>query len=98
MEKASKGVKSAQVVLRSASTTEAQAVSKAFKEAGFEVGAKVANNFSITAPAETFESYFGVELRPSEAIPLNSVPASIRKYIESIVIPAKPDFGPWGNY
>lgn len=89
---------SAQIVLKPSSLSAAESVAKALADAGFQVGSLVANNFSITAPAETFEIYFGVELRPSEAIPLSSVPASIRKKIESIVIPAKPDFGPWGNY
>jgi hypothetical protein len=58
----------------------------------------VADNFSITAPARKFEQYFGVSLPTSSAFSLASVPPRIRDHLENIIIPAAPDFGPWGNF
>lgn len=89
---------SAQVVLKHTSLAAVKMVTKAFTEAGFQVGPTVANNFSITAPARKFESYFGATPAASKVLPLVSVPAGIRDHIETVIIPAAPDFGPWGNF
>lgn len=79
--------------------------------AGFEVGPLVANSFSITAPAQTFEEVFkttlGEEARGNVAVragaasnaqelPLNALPKAWTKHLIAITFTPPPDFGPTG--
>jgi hypothetical protein len=62
---------------------------QAFRNAGFEVGHFVANNFPITAPAIRFRKDRRVtDLLPNE----------MQQLIETIIFPESPAFGPGGNY
>ena len=91
------------------SAEKAAAVSEYFKEQGFTVGNLVGTNFSITAPAKTFEGTFQVKVLVNEkkgfhskwkngtvndSLPVNFLPASTAQIIEAIVFPGPPDFGP----
>ena len=98
-------VVSAQVVLRPATAATSKAVMDAFGQAGFAVGDLVANNFSISAPATTFESFFRVQqetlsgIRSSQSVsarelPLESLPMQIRDKIAYVVFSRPLDFGP----
>lgn len=98
---------SAQVVLKSTSSSDYERVKSVFEEAGFAVGPIVANNFSITAPANKFKSYVGTESksRPQDATgdvasqglaaSAKELPAEIRDDVEAIVVTEPPDFGPF---
>jgi hypothetical protein len=82
----------------------------ALTEAGFEVGNVVANSFSITAPAATFEKVFGARIRRdpqrgavTEAgqagaleLPLKKLEREVAGVIEAVTFSPPPDFGP-GN-
>ena len=82
----------------------------ALTEAGFEVGNVVANSFSITAPAATFEKVFGARIRRDpqrgavkEAgqagtleLPLKKLEREVAGVIEAVTFSPPPDFGP-GN-
>jgi hypothetical protein len=83
----------------------------ALAEAGFEVGNVVANSFSITAPATTFEKVFGARIRrdPQRGLakqtgqegtlelPLKKLGREVAGVIETVTFSPPPDFGP-GNY
>jgi hypothetical protein len=85
--------------------TEAQ---EAFTAQGFEVGPMVGNSFSVTAPAETFESVFQTTIRThkergveavrektsSYELPLEALPKTLRKHLEAVTFSPPPDFGP----
>ena len=101
---------SAQVVLRGTSRTDYENVKSSFEEAGFTVGPFVANNFSITAPVNKFESYFGTRLKSSAQggtavaasggaasleLPAEKLPAGVRETVEAILFTSPPDFGPF---
>lgn len=101
---------SAQAVLRNDAITEAGEVRKMFADAGFEVGPLVANNFSITAPVQKFEKFFKVRVKSSRArgvqfaktkeearreLTTGDLPPSLRDKVETIVVSAPPDFGPF---
>lgn len=93
---------SAQVVLKEPSKGVYERVKSFFEENGFTVGPLVANNFAISGPVTTFESYFRTTLdlsatRELEAadLDLDVLPAKIRKSIETIRFSAPPDFGPF---
>jgi len=68
-----------------------------FRSAGFQIGPTVGNNFAITAPAETFETVFGVNIKrnadgtvlsigsgggASLELPLSSLPALTVQFLE----------------
>jgi len=98
---------SAQIVLKK--TSDYEKVRDFFEKAGFTTGPMVANNFAITAPLKTFESHFDTRLEstpqggiqaiaeegPSLELQLESLPAAIRKRIETIIFSQPPDFGPF---
>ncbi len=82
-------------------------VAAALSAIGFEVGPLVANSMSITAPVETFDTVFGVQLHrgASGAITLDSdagefelpkkgLPSSVASFVEAVTFTAPPDFGP----
>jgi hypothetical protein len=79
---------SAQVVLRRETPEATSAVVEEFRRAGFEIGALVANNFSITGPPELFATYFGISVRerPS-ALPVESLPDVIKPLVRAIGFP-----------
>ena len=79
---------SAQVVLERGTAEAASAVAEVFRRAGFETGAFVANNFSITAPPELFEAYFGVSVRETpSSLPLEPLPELIKPLVRAIGFP-----------
>lgn len=98
---------SAQVVLKGNSRTVYEKVKSFFEKDGLTVGPLVANNFSITAPANKFKSYVGTESesRPRDGIGVAAsegpepsakrLPAEIRDDVEAIVFTEPPDFGPF---
>jgi len=81
---------------------------KAFGDAGFEVGTAVANSFSITAPARTFDKVFGTRLHrapgaqasrssrhaASDELPLDKLPKRVATLIDAVTMTPPPDFGP----
>lgn len=82
----------------------------ALAEAGFEVGNVVANSFSITAPAATFEKVFGARIgRGAQRgtpevgqagaleLPLKKLSREVAGVIEAVTFSPPPDFGP-DNY
>jgi hypothetical protein len=94
---------SAQVVLKPTSAAAAQPVMDAFRQAGFAVGDRVANNFSITAPVATFENYFRVQLEAAlrsaaHELPLDALPRQIRNEIARVLFSAPIDFGPGAHF
>ena len=78
---------------------------------GFDVGHVVGNNFSITAPPETFKKVFNVTLSPDKkgikskrsdgtltsSLPVRALPQPVADHIQAIALPEAPDFGP-GSY
>jgi hypothetical protein len=80
----------------------------AFAKEGFEVGEVVANNFSITAPVETFEKVFNTRLHlegrgagksvkdksGDYELPLRALPKTLVDILESVTFTPPPDFGP----
>lgn len=104
---------SAEVVLKPGFIIAANEVVHEFTRAGFTVGPIVANNFSISAPVSTFESYFHVKLEsvqgagirvrkakqpPVTELPASALPASVRDKVEAILFSTPPDFGPTGSF
>lgn len=77
-------------------------------QAGFELGQAVGGTFAITASAELFERFFGVELKADGrggvtvgdasdyAVPADHIPAPLRDDVEIVTFAPPPDFGP-GN-
>ena len=80
------------------SPEDAAAAQEAFAARGFEVGPLVGISFSITAPAETFESTFGARLRDRKGrvhvtgapdadalqLPLAKLPESLARRIVAV--------------
>jgi len=81
----------------------------AYAAAGFEVGPLVANNFSITAPAATFERVFHVKLRRAarggiqfvhadgsaqSEPPLQTLSEELSRHVAAVTFSEPPDFGP----
>jgi hypothetical protein len=81
----------------------------AFAAAGFEVGALVGNNFSITGPTSLFEKFFQVQLARThrgglqgvrddgsacEELPTVALPAPLREQVAAVTFTPPPDFGP----
>ena len=91
---------SALVVMKPA--TDPQAVERArrfFEEQGFEVGPFVGTSFSIAAPRQRMDRWFGGFERlegSGEELPLDALPADIRGTLHAVTTEAPPDFGP-GN-
>jgi subtilase family serine protease len=86
-----------------------QAVASEFAAAGFEVSAAGPTGFSITAPAGTFEKFFGTRLQATERggvesvgkdkstsleLPLRGIPKGLSHHIEAVTFTPPPDFGP----
>jgi hypothetical protein len=82
---------------------------QAFAEAGFEVGPVVANSFSITGPATTFEKVFGTTFRRDKQsgdtrparhgageyeLPLSKLVGEVSQMIQAVTLTPPPDFGP----
>ncbi|MBM4258599.1 MAG: hypothetical protein FJ147_22205 [Deltaproteobacteria bacterium] len=81
---------------------------KMFAGAGFEVGAMVANSFSLTAPVAVFEPVFKTHLRleggtvkavrsPGDIgleLPLSALDHTLATYIEAVTFSPPLDFGP----
>lgn len=75
-----------------------------FREKGFEVGSAVGNNFSITAPAGTFERVFGAPVHRTErgglagpdgeTLRLDELPDSLSGLLAAVTFVPPPDFGP----
>src|SRR5215213_461397 len=93
---------SAQVVLNQPSTSVYENVRHFFEAAGFTVGPLVANNFAISAPVTTFESYFHTSLDVSSkrglqdtGVDLDVLPPKIRINVDAILFSRPPDFGPF---
>ena len=96
---------SAQVLLQPDAPQSAGDIADEFRRAGFQVGARVGNNFSISGPPHLFESYFGVPVggraasaTPSEALksdtlPLDRLPSNVRPFVHAIAM-SRIDFGP----
>lgn len=92
----------------------AEALRRAYAEAGFEVGGLVGNSFSVTGPAATFEKVFKVDLRRDEGrgvtaraeaggeagyeIPLEHAPARLARGVAAVTFTPPPDFGPTSFY
>lgn len=75
------------------------AVVAAFSKAGLEIGAVVGLGFSITGPRSTFDRVFGTQSAgesPGE-LPLDRLPARVRRGVSAVTFPPPPDFGP-GSY
>ncbi len=81
----------------------------AYADAGFEVGTLVANNFSITAPAATFEDAFHTKLRrdahggiqcvrdggsAQSELPLQTPGGELSQHVAAVTFSPPPDFGP----
>lgn len=81
----------------------------AYASAGFEVGPLVANNFSITAPARTFERVFHTRLSRAARggihcvsadgsaqadLSLQAADKELSQHVAVVTFPASPDFGP----
>ena len=84
-------------------------VADAFRQSGFEVGTMVGNSFSITAPATTFERFFGVRLAQTERgglqalgehggdlLPVDGLPEPIVRRVAAVTFVPPPAFGPTG--
>jgi hypothetical protein len=82
---------------------------RAFGEAGFEVGPVVGTSFSITAPLATFEKVFDLKLqrdergglkavsgkgKPSYELPMPKLSKDVVEQIEAVTFTRPPDFGP----
>lgn len=89
---------SAQAVLTPIALGNVQAAVKALGRAGFEVGAVVGGNVSITASHAHFARYFGISGELPKQIQAEQMPVAVRPHLERIVFAKPPEFGPWGNY
>jgi len=82
---------------------------RAFSDAGFDVGTVVGTSFSITAPATTFEKVFDFKLhrddkgglkavsgknKPGYELPMPKLPKTVVDQIEAVTFTRPPDFGP----
>lgn len=93
---------SAQVVLNQPSRSIYEAAQDFFEQAGFTVGPLIANNFSISAPVTTFDSYFHTSpdvaskrgLQDTD-LNLDVLPPDIRLNVDAILLSRPPDFGPF---
>ncbi|HEX2079807.1 MAG TPA: hypothetical protein VHG08_18975 [Longimicrobium sp.] len=87
----------------------AAAVQQAFRDAGFQTSELVGNSFSITAPPDRFEEYFGVRLdrdasaglralqeegAAADELPLDRLPGWVAAPIQMVALVPPPDFGP----
>lgn len=70
----------------------AERLAEFFTEAGYEVGPLVGISFSLTVPADDVASLLGDEIDGEYAHP--SIPASLRRHIDTIVRERPIDFGP----
>jgi hypothetical protein len=82
-----------------------------FSKNGFSVGPFVGISFSITADNAVFNKFLGASIltednklnffnkniKIGKELRNESLPESLRSYVEAIVLPLPPDFGP-GNY
>ena len=83
-----------------------------FADAGFEAAGGFANSFSITGKHKLFEQTFGAKIFTNEKravkvraakdaesskLPLEKLPAEIKKIVETVTFTEPPDFGP-GNF
>jgi hypothetical protein len=93
---------SAQVVIKPEHVRDANRIMAVLRQAGYEVGPFVANNFEITGSAQHFA--FGTrtsnapETRSAQnpdAV-LQRLDEETRTMIESVLFPGPPDFGPGG--
>lgn len=89
------------------------AAAEGFKQAGFEVGNIVGNNFSITAPKSAFEKFFKIKLKAQDRgdvkvsaakgasegyeLPLKALPQNLSRLVDAVTFSPPPDFGP-SNY
>ena len=77
----------------------ASAAQSAFQRAGFETGPLVGVSFAITAPPETFDRFFKIEVQLNEdgttvarrgrtivntELPLDAVPAELRESVRTV--------------
>lgn len=75
--------------------------------AGFAVSDVIGISFSISAPRSTFELFFGRPLRVQERegittvdtgqgleLPLDAMPAEVRRHVDAVTFTPPPDFGP----
>jgi hypothetical protein len=75
----------------------AERVQGEFAALGFRVGPLVGNNFSITAPAATFEQVFqGAAGQTGLELPLEALPASVQPAVQAVTFTPPPAFGPTG--
>lgn len=83
--------------------------SRAFRDAGFDVGNVVGNSFSITGPSALFERTFDTRIRAERGgtvkathadrreayeLPLHALPQEARRIIDAVTFSPPPDFGP----
>ncbi len=102
---------SAQVILYSddrINENDAQECEKYFREAGFELGHRLADSFAITASVETFEQVFDCRIVIDDygthidagtdstdyALPLGPLSDYLRHCLHAVTFTAPPDFGP----
>jgi hypothetical protein len=91
-------------------TSVAKKVMDFFLDQNFEVGNIVANNFSITAPMQHFQGFFGVRIKSvgksgllvspgdSRLLPLKNLPEKIQPYVEQITFVEPPQLFQNENY
>jgi len=92
---------SAQVVVKPHYLKDANRITAAFRQAGYECGPLVGNNFSSTGPAGHFGGAMqgvAVSAAPSADAVLKRLDEKTQAMIESVVFPSPPDFGPWGGH
>ena len=68
---------------------------RTFEADGFDVGLMVGVSFSIAAPVSTFERVFKTPIEGSTLeLPLDALPESLRRVIETVTFERPVDFGP----
>ena len=83
---------------------------RAFAKAGLEIGPVVANSFSITGPARTFNTVFKTRVQRNPVtgetkaisssgstayeLPVNGLPRSVASVVDAVTFTPPPDFGP----
>ena len=85
-----------------------EAARRFFAEKGFQTGRPSGISFTISAPRSVFESVFGTKVagakrkrtQPGEPVemPLDRLPASLRKAIKAVSFSRPLDFGPTGEF
>ncbi len=106
MDDSSTALRSAQVVLKPEAMRSIDTVVDMVRRSGFDIGPVVANNFAITAPNDTFESFFRVGLSTAlgatrvegahgdpTVLPSDTLPPSLQEFVDSVVFTTPPDFG-----